>query len=92
MPYYSNASDWAAAQSPGSPNAKLVLLLMALHVDKGEAGVPFGQLARQAEMSRDKTSRALELLESLEMIGLFDDGHGCNVYAPKWLNDDHRRS
>jgi hypothetical protein len=85
MTVYNTASDWAADQNPGVPGAKLILMLLAFDIDKGEAGATHERLTQRAQMSDLHTSRALELLEELNLIEVVGTENGCVMFAPRWL-------
>lgn len=79
-------ADWAAKQSTGNPDAKLLLVLMAMDVDKGVPGAASFRLAYRAEMPEPVVNEALTELLHKELVEVVDDEQGFPVYAPKgWL-------
>lgn len=88
MSLYSNCTEWAAAQRPNSPHAKLVLMLIALDTDAGIPEVSTGSLTARAEMTSTQLDWALEHLlhlELIEAVGVTEAAHE-QAYAPKgWL-------
>lgn len=84
MSVYSTATDWAAEQRPGSPNAKLLLVLLCLDIDLGIAGATHARLARRAEMPLEDSLPAIQLLENLGLIEQVGVDRGNFMYAPRW--------
>ncbi len=55
MTVYSSCSEWAVAQKTGSPDFKLLLVLLAFDIDMGEPGATAARLGRRAEMASGNT-------------------------------------
>lgn len=86
MTVYSRCSDWALDQicDPDlSPDARLLLMILARDIGAGEPGATPGHLASQARMPRTAALRAIQLLRDRCLIEVFETEDGISVYAPK---------
>ena len=87
MSDYATCSDWAAAQTTGSSDAKLLLMLLTFDIDKGKPGATMLRLAYRAEMSDGfAVGAAIRILTAWGLIEIVGTDRGNSVYAPKgWL-------